>query len=375
MVKKMQMGLLDAMASGVVRPKRKPDQKLEPAIHFEVRELRETPVIDADHPDCRGNKYGFEGGSVVKFNGTYHLFVSEMAGDPFWIRMRLAHWSSPDGIKWKRQSTIKETSGQPRAVTGLPHESVWAPMPIFNEADNRWDLFYVAYDTGGYVGGRIWRATSTAQGQTGIGGPYKDMGIILQPDRESQKWEGGQGTDSFFPYRVKDRWFAFYGSHGGKPGWQVGLAESAALAGPWKRCAKGNPLSIEPVFIENPVVSRIGDLYVAVYDSDIVHAKDSEYHREAHSVGYATSGDGIEWSAGSRIIVQPPGPANWSTDIRTPLGLVNEGSDKFSLFYTAENKKRFWPVSMVRVKMTTTPTLRGGRAKTHVSQPTFECPA
>lgn len=68
-------------------------------------------------------------------------------------------------------------------------------------------------------------------------------------------------------------------------------------------------------------------------------------------MGYATSADGIHWSMGDRIIVQPPGPASWSTDIRTPLGLVDEGNDIFSLFYTAENKSRFWPVSVVRLKM------------------------
>ena len=73
------------------------------------------------------------------------------------------------------------------------------------------------------------------------------------------------------------------------------------------------------------------------------------YHKESHSVGYATSSDGIHWSAGGRIIVQPEGPANWSTDIRTPLGLIEEGNGVFSLFYTAENRKRFWPLGMIRL--------------------------
>ena len=345
------IGLLGTVAHGIVCAESPTNHELKPAVRFEIQELRATPVIDADHPDSKNNKYGFEGGSVVKVDGVYHLFVAEMAGDPFCVKMRLTHWTSPNGIEWKRASTIKETSGEPRVKTGLPYESVWAPMPIFNEADLRWELFYVTYDSGGASGGRIWRATSTVQGRAGIAGPYKDSGIILQPDAESQKWEGGQGTDSFFPYRVKDRWFAFYGSHYGKPGWPVGLAEAPALAGPWKRCANGNPLSFEPVFIENPIVTRIGDLYVAVYDSDIVNSPDFHYHKESHSVGYSTSADGIHWSTGGRIIVQPPGPANWSVDIRTPLGLVDEGNDTFTLFYTAENKKKFWPVSVIRLKM------------------------
>ena len=349
--KMILMGLLGTVAGGDLYAESTTNLEVKLATRFEIQELRETPVIDADHRDCKDNKYGFEGGSVVKVDGVYHMFLAEMVGDPFWVKMRLVHWTSANGIDWKRELTIKETSGEPRAKSGLPYESVWALVSIFNEADKRWELFYVAYDSGGASGGRIWRATSTAQGRAGIAGPYKDFGIIMQPDAESQKWEGGQGTDSFFPYRVKDRWFAFYGSHGGKPGWQVGLAEAPVLEGPWKRCVSGNPCTFEPAFIENPIVTRIGDLYVAVYDSDIVNPPDFSYHKEAHSVGYATSADGIHWSTGGRIVVQPQGPANWSTDIRTPLGLVDEGNDTFTLFYTAENKKRFWPVSVIRLKM------------------------
>ena len=353
MIKRMMIiiGLLGTAASGIVSAESTANRELKPEVRFEIQELRATPVIDADHPDCKDNKYGFEGGSVVKLEGAYHLFVTEMAGDPFWVKMRLAHWTSPNGIEWKRVSTIKETSGKSRAETGLPYESFWSPMPIFNEADKRWELFHVAYDTGGATGGRIWRTTSTVQGRAGIAGPYKDVGIILQPDAESQKWEGGQGVDSFYPYQVKDRWFAFYGSHGGAPGWQVGLAEAPALTGPWKRCVSGNPCTFEPAFLENPIVTRIGDLYVAVYDSDIVNSPDFNYHAEPTSIGYSTSTDGIHWSMGGRIVVQPPGPANWSVDIRTALGLIAEGNDTFTLFYTAENKKRFWPVSIIKLKI------------------------
>jgi hypothetical protein len=123
------------------------------------------------------------------------------------------------------------------------------------------------------------------------------------------------------------------------------------LTGPWKRRVEGNPLTIEAVFNENPIVTRIGDLYVAVYDSDIVNAPAPKYYKEKTSVGYTTSTDGIHWAAGGRIVVQPPGSANWSVDIRTPLGLIDEGNDIFTLFYTAQNKSRFWPVSIIKLKM------------------------
>lgn len=45
--------------------------ELKPAVRFEIQELRETPVIDAGHPDCKDIKYGFEGGAVAKLEGVY----------------------------------------------------------------------------------------------------------------------------------------------------------------------------------------------------------------------------------------------------------------------------------------------------------------
>jgi len=39
--------------------------------------MSEKPVIDVDHADVAGNKYGFEGGTALKIEGTYHLFVAK----------------------------------------------------------------------------------------------------------------------------------------------------------------------------------------------------------------------------------------------------------------------------------------------------------
>ncbi len=246
-------------------------------------------------------------------------------------------------------ATIKETSGKPRNQTGLPYESVWAPMPVYHDADGRWDLFYVAYDQGGATGGRIWRAISTVTGRAGIAGPYHDVGIVLQSDPQSQPWEGIQGVDSFFPYRANGRWYGFYGSSDTKSWWKIGLAEAGSLAGPWKRRAAGNPVPIEPVFLENPIVTRLKDRYVAVYDCTTRGAR--TYEANGHVVGFSESQDGVHWTPGGRITVQPDGPANWSRDIRTPLCLIDEGHDVFTLLYTGEEKdRRFWPVGMVRLK-------------------------
>jgi hypothetical protein len=297
-----------------------------------------APVITAQSEGAAGNKYGFEGGRVLKLRGIYHLFTSEMVGDPIWVKMKLAHWESQDRIHWKRIATLYESSGEFQGKD--PRAALWAPMPVYDQKEERWDLFYVAYrsepntktEWRNNFAGTIWRAVSKVSGPNGIDGPYQDAGIILQPDSESESWEGLQGTDSFFPYQVGTLWYGFYGSakteHIPITFWGVGLASAPTLAGPWKRCAGLNPLKIEKVFTENPIVTQLDDgTYAAVYDSPVPNA-----------IGYTWSADGVHWSAGEAIIVQPQGTGKWADDVRTPLGLIPEGSDRFTVFYTGYQK-------------------------------------
>ena len=137
----------------------------ESALAIRIVEQRDTPVIGLDHPDVIDNRHGFEGGRVIKLDGVYHLFTAEMYGNPFWVKMRLAHWISGDRLQWTRRATIGESSGDyegrdPRAAT-------WACMPVFNDRTDRWEMFYVAYrckpGLPGYEG-RIWRAASQKEG-------------------------------------------------------------------------------------------------------------------------------------------------------------------------------------------------------------------
>jgi hypothetical protein len=351
-------GICLACGSRYAAVHRVSDMPSPDSLWFEVIGAPSAPVIDADHPDLAGNKYGFEGGSVVKEGGLYHLFVAEMAGDPFWARMRLAHWSSPDARNWRRASTLYETSGV--MDTNDTRFSLWAPMPVFNEREDQWDLFYIAYrpfsskpTEVGHMDGRVWRAVSRMKGRGGIGGPYRDVGVVLQPDEGSQSWEGQQGTDSFYPWPAGRKWYGFYGSHNHIPQgpWLVGLAEAPALAGPWKRCVGLNPSPIERKFIENPIVARIGRKFVAVYDSSLDDTNPG-YISDGHHVGVSVSSDGIHWPRGQRLDVQPAA-ANWSEDIRTPLCLIPEGGGVYTMLYTGKRKgQAFWPVGLVRLKLT-----------------------
>ncbi len=310
-----------------------------PAAGQELQAIKrwERPILTVRSKGAEGNKYGFEGGRVLKVKDTYHLFTSEMVADPHWVKMRLGHWISSDRINWERVATIMESSGD---FTGKDQRAaLWSPLPVFDPQQDRWNLFYVAYQAAPDTAkqwmtnheGRIWRAVSETAGEEGVGGPYKDIGVILQRGKDSDPWEGLQGTDSFFPYHVGDRWYSFYGSaHTERLPlslWQIGLATAARLAGPWTRCTEANPLKIESRFIENPIVTKLNDgTYIAVYDTDAPDA-----------IGYTFSRDGVHWSAGQHLVVQQ-GSGVWSSEIRTPLGLIPEAGDSFTLFYTANEK-------------------------------------
>lgn len=325
-----------------------PGKAEEQKLKLFLFEQRTTPVMTIKSPGAEGIKYGFEGSRVVKVGNTYHLFTSEMVGNPFWVKMKLGYWTSPDRDHWRRVSTLFESSGEYEGKD--PRAALWSPLPVYDDGEGRWNLFYVAYHSAPNTDtkwlnnhhGRIWRAVSKAKGIDGIGGPYEDVGIVMQPGPESDSWEGLQGTDSFFPYRVGQRWHAFYGSantemkdKGTLRGpWSVGLAAAPKLAGPWKRLSEMNPLKIEPVFIENPIVTKLEDgTYLAVYDC-----------HTANAIGYTYSADGIHWAPGQALVVQPKGKGRWADDVRTPLDLVPEGGETFTVFYTGyQNVKSTFP--------------------------------
>lgn len=344
---------------------------------FEIIGGENKPVIDEGFPGTEGIQGGFEGGRVVKVDDTYHMFPTERAGEKgvemYYdrVKTKIGHWTSKDAIHWKRESTILQASGT-YAITEDDNPmndrraAIWSYMPVFNEKANKWYGYYLAYTVSKEIEpnhsfGRIWRCESTVEGINGIAGPYKDMGIIMEPGLDSQPWEGRQGVASFFPYQVGNKFYGFYSGaypfeswkdypkKSGK-GWFVALAESNSLEGPWFRMNKGlKPIkSIHPLFVENPIVSQLPNgLYIAIFDG----GPDGWGHHLPNMMGYSLSKDGVNWSEARYWPIETKVDKWWDI-MRTPLCLIPEGNDVYTIVYNAiDLKKRFHPTGMVKVKL------------------------
>ena len=314
-----------------------------------LKSAHHGPVVNAIHPDviASKNKSGFETGQVVTINGIYHMFVNEMFDRPH-RDLRISYWTSTDAINWKRHSTILESI--PGRTPANPRSEVWVNGVVFNKEEDAWNIFYTAYRSGDSAkgeihandyAGRIWRAKSVKTGIDGIAGPYADMDVILQPDYNTQSWEGDQAVASFNPYQVGDTWYAMYDGHNHKPisGWPTGMAYAGKLSGPWTRMPEGfNPIPVVDHFMENAIVSRLKDgRYMMVFDSF------GDYE-----IGYSISNDGINWGKEVRVKIFTKDD-EWAEKgdhhTRTPLCAIEENDGTFTVIYTAmylENDKKFY---------------------------------
>lgn len=344
---------------------------------FDIIGGPDKPVIDEGMPGTASIQGGFEGGACVKVNGTYHLFPTERAGEPGVakyfdrVKTRIGHWTSTDAIHWTRRAPLYEASGR-YALTADDNPlndrrgAIWSFMPIFNEKANRWYGYYLAYTVHREISpnhsfGRIWRAESEQEGIGGIGGPYHDKGIIMEPGLDTQLWEGRQGVAFFCPFPVDSSWMGFYG--GAYPyakredypdktgqGWYVGLARASTPEGPWTRMdTTVNPVtSIHPTFVENPIVSRLPNgLHIAIFDG----GPDGWGLHYPNMFAYSLSKDGIHWTAAHYLPIQTK-VKKWWDIMRTPVCLIPEGNDVYTILYAAiDNARRFHPMGMVRVKL------------------------
>jgi hypothetical protein len=345
---------------------------------FEIVGGSDGPVIDEKSAGAEDILGGFEGGACVKIGDTYHMFPTERAGShgtPDYydrVKTRIGHWTSRDAINWERKSPIYEASG----TYAISHEdnplndrrgAIWSYMPVFNKEANRWKGFYLAYTVDRELSpnhsfGRIWRCESLQEGYDGIAGPYRDCGIVMEPGLDSQLWEGRQGVDSFFPYKVGNRWLSLYGGAfpfrkwGDYPAvydkkwWGVGLAESSSIEGPWVRMDTTiNPvISIHPWFLENPIVSVLPNgLLIAIFDG----GPDGWGLHLPNMFGYSLSLDGVNWSEAHYFPIETK-VRKWWDIMRTPLCLIPEGDGIYTVVYAAIcNGRRFHPIATVQLKI------------------------
>lgn len=310
-----------------------PQQAGKPIYTLRFLEASESSLIGPDHVGSAGNKNGYEGGVAFHHEGKFHLFVTEEVTG--WVQTRTGHWISSDGKKWLREGTVQ----QPVKDSNNARFSIWSPMPVYNEQEQRWNLFYVGYETNGTIHGRVFRAVSEKPGQGGIGGPYKDReGTVLSfTDSLRNNWEGVQGTDSFYPFRVGNKWMAFYGSSNAASYWYVGLAQADSLEGKWRR------IIAPPTFknAENPIVTRLTDgTLFAVYDNLNQLSADS-------SIGYAWSKDGIRWQSS---VLSFPLPS-FITNIRTPQSLIPAGNNEYWIYFTGNTNSGFDVVGRIKVRL------------------------
>lgn len=341
-------------------------------VRLELVQLHPEPIIKAGDPGTEDIKFGFEGGTCRKVNGVYYLFTTEVFDEPKTAAVRLAIWESDDGLKFRKHSVIVETNRNWEDTTN--RMSPWGPNAVFDSVRNVWSVFHIAYKRKPYssnvfnMTGRVFRYDSEVKGLEGIGGPYQEGGW-LNLDRKPEWWEGPGEIVSFYPYKVGNEWWAFYGGNSvpdhvaangvlnpnAKNIFYAGLVKSeGGLTDKWIRQPKLNPVQMDSTFIENSIVTKVApNLYINLYDG----ANNQE-------ISYSWSNDGIHW-AKEQLIILSNAPA-WIKNTRTPLCLIDEGNGIYTIYFTAFDGKNpnkieplwhdgFGNVGMIKVKLVTAP--------------------
>ena len=288
-------------------------------------------------------KTSFEGGTVIRDAKGLHLFTTDTSRGI--VNTSLVYYFSPasEGGNGTFRFVREVVCCSEGVLTGH-RASLWAPMPVFDQADDLWRLFYVQYSSslpasnasGWFFNfdGQIASAVSTVKGRDGIGGPYAapvdgQPAVVLEPDAESQSWEGLQGTDSISPpFLLRDgkTWAAFYGSaqtekiprpHGI---WWNGLVTTSKLGDRFVRRLPSAKVDLNGGGSENPVVTWLPQhrCYIALFD---------DLFAEARGFGLSSSADGLAWQTPAEVVAVPGGT-------RTPMASMLEDDGSLTVFYT-----------------------------------------
>ena len=333
----------------------------QPSVNLKVIEVSKT-LIDENTPGMKNVKYGNEGGEVIKDSkGVYHWFTSEQFGDPYWVANSITHWTSADGLKWAKDTSWKKESNHDY-TSKLDKSSYFDPTVKFDPKTNYWYMFYVAYrnapDTcynGGNNRGKIYRCKAMHKGIDGLSGPYHDNDaediVMLQPLDNPQpyeaKWVGntkfGYGCHTVTPYQIGDLWYMLWAEN-------LMAKGTKSISGKFERLPEGNgipvtwnrkPLEFVPdyrtaqhkFYLENPIIYQVpvGEtgagtyiMIVGMYIDHTIRVFDTSY-------GYATSQDGIHWSAVEPITER-------FGDCITACSFIPEGNDEYSIYVTGRDK-------------------------------------
>ena len=106
--------------------------------------------------------------------------------------------------------------------------------------------------------------------------------------------------------------------------------------------------TMHPLFVENPIVSQLPNgLYIAIFDG----GPDGWGHHLPNMIAYSLSADGINWGEAHYLPIETKVDKWWDI-MRTPLCLIPEGNDVYTIVYNAiDLKRRFHPTGMVKVKL------------------------
>jgi hypothetical protein len=105
--------------------------------------IHPTPIIGKGYKGAEDVKFGFEGGTAQKVNGVYYLFTTEVVDTPKTAQVRMAIWSSKDGIKFEKKGIIAKSNGD--WYDSTYRMATWSPMSVFDAERNVWSVFSVGY--------------------------------------------------------------------------------------------------------------------------------------------------------------------------------------------------------------------------------------